>query len=351
MATSGSPVSSASAISCGVHLLLLGEPRVLELDVRRVAPEDLHEPIEVGARVFRPTLRERARDAAREAPGERDDPLRVPLEELPVDARLVVVPLEVAERGELDQVRVALVRLREERQVRVPLRLRAPVVGDVHLTADDGLDPGRPGFPVELDSARERAVVRERDRRHLEPSGLLDERRDPARPVEDRVLRVDVQMDEGDRHGKAMLIGPRDVLGCGPLRGRTARQVESTLRRGRGAAAFRVFRATRESALADCLVLRTRPLRVGPELVGERPPDVAKIGPAGDSLELPVDAHEGAEIGLEAFLSSPPRAPGGTRRRGRPRAPPRAGAHGRGARSQMSRVTPCLGYRHPPDAD
>ncbi len=30
---------------------LLGEPRVLDLDVGRVAPEDLDEPVEVGSRV------------------------------------------------------------------------------------------------------------------------------------------------------------------------------------------------------------------------------------------------------------------------------------------------------------
>jgi len=35
----------------------------------------------------------------------------VALEKLPVDVRLVVVTLEVAERGELDEVRVTLVRL------------------------------------------------------------------------------------------------------------------------------------------------------------------------------------------------------------------------------------------------
>ena len=132
-----------------VQRLLLLEPGVLDLDVGRVAPEYLREPVEVGVRVGVAALVERARDASREAAGEGDEPLRVPLEQLPVDARLVVVPLEVAERGELDQVRVALARLREERQVRVALRLRAPVVRDVHLAADDRLDaracapPGR----------------------------------------------------------------------------------------------------------------------------------------------------------------------------------------------------------------
>ena len=190
-----------------VDLQLLGDAAVLDLDVGRVAAEDLNEAVEVGARVARPVLRERARDAPREAAGERDDALRVPLEQLPVDARLVVVALEVAERGELDEVRVALVRLREQRQVRVALRLRPAVVGDVDLAADDRLDAGLLRLAKELHGAGERAVIGQRDGWHLESRGLLDEVRDPARPVEDRVLGVDVQVNEGrSGHGMASLL-------------------------------------------------------------------------------------------------------------------------------------------------
>src|SRR5207248_2974558 len=89
--------------------LLHLESGVLELDVDGVAPEDLDEPVEVGRRVRGPVLLERLRDAAREAAGEGDDAVGVAPEELPVDPRLVVVALEVAGRGELDQVPVALV--------------------------------------------------------------------------------------------------------------------------------------------------------------------------------------------------------------------------------------------------
>ena len=279
-----------------VDLVLLGEPGVLDLDVRRVAAEDLHEAVEIAGRVLRAALRERARDAAREAAGERDDALRVALEELPVDARLVVVALEVAERRELDEVRVALVRLGQQRQVRVPLRLRAAVVGDVDLAADDRLHADLPGLPEELHRACERAVVGERDGRHLEARRLRDEIRDPARPVEDRVLRMDVQVDEGrSGHGRAMLIGPRDVpdsLVCGQNR----HDVESQMRRGREADAFRDL-ATRRSALADCLVLRTRP-----QLVRQGPPGVPEIGALGHALELPVRSHERPEVGIETLL-------------------------------------------------
>ena len=117
-------------------------------------------------------------------------------EELPVDARLVVVALEVAGRGELDQVRVALVRLGEEGQVRVALLLRSPVVGDVDLAAEQRLDALLPRLAVELDGAGQAPVVGERDRRHLQLGRPRRQLRDAAGPVEDRVLRVDVEVDE-----------------------------------------------------------------------------------------------------------------------------------------------------------
>ena len=84
-----------------IDLLLLGEPGVLDLDVGRAAPEDLGESVEVGAGVLPAPLDERARDAPRETAGERDEAFRMALQELPVDARLVVVAPEVAERAEL----------------------------------------------------------------------------------------------------------------------------------------------------------------------------------------------------------------------------------------------------------
>ena len=117
---------------------------------------------------------------------------------------------EIPERAQLDDVGVPLVRLGEQRQVRVALGLRAPVVGHVHLAADDRLHACIARLPVELDRASERAVVGERDGGHLEALRLLDESRDPARAVEDRVLGVDVQMDEwrrgGATHGTASLV-------------------------------------------------------------------------------------------------------------------------------------------------
>ena len=134
------------------------------------------------------------------------------LEQLPVDAWLVVVALEVAEGAQLDQVRVPLVGLGEEREVRVALRQRTAIVRDVHLAAEDRLDARLSSLAVELDRPRQGAVVGEGDRGHLQPRRLLDERGDPARTVEDRVLGVDVEMDERRRsaHGRAIVLSPGD---------------------------------------------------------------------------------------------------------------------------------------------
>ena len=52
-----------------------------------------------------------------EAPARRDQTRAVLLEQLEVDARLVVEAVEVRVRGDLDQVPVPVVRLREQRQV------------------------------------------------------------------------------------------------------------------------------------------------------------------------------------------------------------------------------------------
>ena len=194
------------------------EVRVLELDVDVVAAEDLRQPVELGLGVLRPALLERLADAAREAAGERDQARRVALEQLPVDARLVVVALEVAEARELDQVAVARVVGREEREVRVALLLRAPVVGDVDLAAEDRLHALLARLLVELDRAGERAVIGERDGRHLELGRPRGERRNAAGAVEDRVLGVDVEMDEG-RLGHS---GEHPIAGPGPHPSRSA---------------------------------------------------------------------------------------------------------------------------------
>src|SRR5262245_15852050 len=70
----------------------------------------------------------------------------------------------------------------------------------VHLAAEDGRDALLLAGFVVLDRAEHVAVVGERDRAHAQRLRSGDEIFDPERTVEQRVLRVDVEMDELSCH-------------------------------------------------------------------------------------------------------------------------------------------------------
>ena len=202
----------------GVDALVLVDAGVLQLDVDVLAPEDLHEAVELLARTGLIARQQRRARAPGEAAGQRDDAVGVGLEQLVVDARLVVVALEVAERAELDEVVVAGRRLGQQRQV-VPVALvgvhaRAAVVDEVDLTAQQRLDAGLAGRAIELDRARHGAVVGDADGGHAELHRALDELRDAAGAVQHRVLGMDVQVGV-TRHGRSHR---RHILG-GPATG------------------------------------------------------------------------------------------------------------------------------------
>ena len=140
-----------------------------------------------------------------EATGERDDAVAVALEQLHVDARLAAVQaLEEAGAGELREVLEALVVLREQREV-VALDLALAdraVVDEVGLEAQDRLDVVLPAGLEELDRAVHHAVVGEAQRGLPELGRAGGELVDLAGAVQQRVLRVDVQMCDGGRaHG------------------------------------------------------------------------------------------------------------------------------------------------------
>ena len=152
-------------------------------------------------------------DLAGRAAGRRDDPLGVPLQQLPVGARLVVVPLKAGQRPEPEQVAQPVGVLGEHRHVGVrPAAgdVVLPAVGPAHpaaveprgtrgeigLDADDRLDAGRDRLLVEVVGAVQVAVVGHRQGRHAQPVGLGEQVLQPRRTVEHRVLGVDMQMYE-----------------------------------------------------------------------------------------------------------------------------------------------------------
>ena len=147
-------------------------------------------------------LQDQLRDEATEATRRGGDALVVGLEQLPVGTRLVVVAVEVREARDLDQVAVALLGLGEHREVEdLVLAALRPVearrVGEVALHAEHGLDPGVAGGLVQLERAVHVPVVGDPDRGLPVGGDRRHDLADPRRPVEHRVLGVEVQMDEG----------------------------------------------------------------------------------------------------------------------------------------------------------
>ena len=165
----------------------------------------------------------------------------MPLEELPVEAGLVVVALEVGRRRELEQVAVALIGLGQEGQVVVellaPARVAAGVVdlaapdrsfvpglgGHVRLGADHRVDAGLAARRVEVEDPVHVAVVGDTEGRLTVLHRRLHQVGDPRRPVEHRELGVGVEV--GERPcchacvpfgGRTSACGPRGCsTGCG----------------------------------------------------------------------------------------------------------------------------------------
>ena len=226
-----------------VEALLLRHAVVLELQEEATLAQDVavlagQRPREV------PVLDlERPGDLAIEAGRQADEALAVLGQVLPVDARLVVVAVDVGVGDEAAEVPVADGVRRQEDQVEglgVGLALlvghRPP--GDVGLDPDDRLEALEASRLVEGDAAVEGPVIGEREAVEALHPGLLDQLRDPPEPVQEAELGVGVEMDEvvrGDGHREAngrssgrgpagVCLGPRRASGDPRLRVPTRRR-------------------------------------------------------------------------------------------------------------------------------
>ena len=161
----------------------------------------------MGARLLLALLDDPLAEARLEAARERDHALRVALQQLHVDVCLAAAKaLQIAERGELDQVPEAGAVAGQQRQVVAlvaHLLALVAVVHEVGLEAQDRLHAVLAARLVELDRAVQDAVVGEPQRGHAELGGAGRELLDLAGAVEQRILGMDVQMDGAGRaHGR-----------------------------------------------------------------------------------------------------------------------------------------------------
>ena len=144
---------------------------------------------------------QRARDLARQARRQRDQPLVVFRQQLFVDPRLGIEALRprLADHG--DQVAVALFVFAKQHQVMPlcvePARFVEPAArGHVAFAADDRLDAGLFGSLIKLDRAEHGPVVGHCHGRHTLFLHVVHQTRDAAGAVQQAVFGMQMQMGE-----------------------------------------------------------------------------------------------------------------------------------------------------------
>ena len=85
-------------------------------------------------------------------------------------------------------------------------------VRNVHLATDDRLDAALAGLVVKHDGREQVAVLRYGHRRHLQARGLVQQLPDAARAVQQRVLRVQMEMDELGVHSHSIVDGGFELM-------------------------------------------------------------------------------------------------------------------------------------------
>jgi len=141
-----------------------------------------------------------------------------------VDARLAVKPIAIGQARQLHKIAIPLQIASQQKHVKRALpagrsRVIAPVARrHVRLHADDRFDAFLPAFVIELDDAEHAAVVADGDRRHPQSFDPPDQVRNPAGPVQQRIMRMHMKMNKR-RFSHARIVRTnrrRDKCPCGP---------------------------------------------------------------------------------------------------------------------------------------
>ena len=139
MASSGAFEPAGDLDQLRVRPVLISDAVVLQLDEEVLAPEDVLQAGRPPLGLLHVPGQERLQHDPAQAARGGDQAGVMALQQLPVEPGLVVVPLEVRGRGELQEVAIALDRLGEQGEVVVELLPAFDVApGVVHLAPADG---------------------------------------------------------------------------------------------------------------------------------------------------------------------------------------------------------------------
>jgi len=196
---------------------LLRNRVVLQFEVKIFRAERLLEPVHRGARFVQLPALNQVRNFAGETAGERDEPLFVLRQDFLVDARLVVIALQMRRRGKFDKIPVTdlIFRQQHEMMVNVPAAARRLLVeaaagSDIDLTANNRFDAFVSGGLVKINRAAEHAVIGDRERRESQLVRFVDQPVEAAGAIEQRILGVQMEVDKiRVRHEANYLPTPR----------------------------------------------------------------------------------------------------------------------------------------------
>ncbi len=200
VATTASSSSAASSIgSRKIHVFAVAA-RPLEFDVIAVA-ENPAPTLRVSPRAAAESRRSSAWPTSpRVPPDNRMTPLAVRFEPRALDAT-AVRRVEVRLRHQRDDIAVTGLVHREHDASVSPCRVGVGCRIEVReFRTDDRFDARVHARIVELDQAEQIGTVGDRDRRHAERHGAIDQILHLHQTVGDRVLGVDLQMDEAAAH-------------------------------------------------------------------------------------------------------------------------------------------------------
>ena len=179
------------------HGLLVPQVMIHDLDIEVFLAEDvLHLP-HVGAGTLVLAVHQQLRQVAAQAGAQADQALVMFPDQVVIDPRPVVITCQETLADQVHQVLVTRIVLAQQDQVAVlpaGQALVRPVLADVRLAADDRLDPRLRHRGIEINRAVQYAVVGDRARIHAELLQPFYQRGNPARAVQQAVLRMQMQM-------------------------------------------------------------------------------------------------------------------------------------------------------------
>ena len=188
-----------------VDLRLLRDAVILQFEEKIVRAERLLEPVHGVARLVQLILENPVWNFAGEAAGHRNQTFAVFRQNFLVNARLVIITLQMRRRRELDEVFVAGLVLCEQSEMMINVAPAAGAAGflfqpaarcDINFTADDGLDALFARGLVKINRAVKHAVVGDGQRGKFQFVRLFHQFVQTACAIEQGILGVQVQMNK-----------------------------------------------------------------------------------------------------------------------------------------------------------